>query len=242
MLARIVGPTLAPDRFPRWGYLDRYSTAPYLARALLAVVIATAVVGGVAEVAFLGRSAQETVLRKPGIDHIINVLPMPTISIPAVGLQSVTVRRTAPVVASRIRPVEDDLAVDEVDVSSAPGAAPDAVSGSEVGEGVVTDAVAIGVTPLPEILFVVEVEPRLVAIDPPAYPEIAREAGLEGTVYVRVLVWTDGTVREAAVTDGMLGLDEAALAAVRTAVFVPASQQGRPVATWMILPIEFRLH
>jgi len=78
-------------------------------------------------------------------------------------------------------------------------------------------------------------------MQPPAYPEIAREAGVEGTVLVRVLVDAQGTVRDRILLQSVLGLDEAALAAAATAVFRPALQQDKPVAVWVVLPIEFRL-
>ena len=94
----------------------------------------------------------------------------------------------------------------------------------------------------PQVLLVVEREPILVSIREPVYPEMAREAGIEGTVLVRILVWNDGSVRDLTVLQSVLGLDEAALASAATAVFRPAQQQDRPVATWTIVPIEFRLH
>jgi protein TonB len=75
----------------------------------------------------------------------------------------------------------------------------------------------------------------------PDYPDLAREARIEGTVIVRALVGDDGRVVEVLVVESVLGLDEAALAAVQDAVFEPAVQQGRAVGAWVLLAVEFRL-
>jgi protein TonB len=82
----------------------------------------------------------------------------------------------------------------------------------------------------------------LISIRQPEYPELAREAGIEGKVIVRVLVGADGFVHTGEVLESVLGLDDAALVAARTAVFRPAQQQGRPVPAWIVIPIEFVLH
>jgi len=75
------------------------------------------------------------------------------------------------------------------------------------------------------------------------YPEIAREAGIEGTVTIKAIIGKDGIVRELEVLKGLprTGLDDAALAAVAQTTFHPAMQMGRPVAVYMSIPIKFRL-
>jgi len=75
----------------------------------------------------------------------------------------------------------------------------------------------------------------------PVYPDSARKAGIGGTVRVRALVDVDGTVREAHVTDGVFGLDDAAVAAVRQWRFRPALHAGVPVASWAVVPVRFSL-
>ena len=75
------------------------------------------------------------------------------------------------------------------------------------------------------------------------YPEIAREAGIEGTVTIKALIGRDGVIKEAEVFSGLpkTGLDEAALAAVLQTNFHPAMQMGKPVPVYMSIPIKFRL-
>jgi protein TonB len=87
----------------------------------------------------------------------------------------------------------------------------------------------------------VEVQPQLVDLPAPSYPEMARLAEVEGTVLLQVLVGKDGRVKEVRVVQSVPMLDSAAIAAASRAVFTPARQQGRPVSVWVEVPIRFRL-
>lgn len=87
----------------------------------------------------------------------------------------------------------------------------------------------------------VDVPPEAASRVPPAYPETARQKGIEGVVLVRALVGRDGSVRRTVVTEHVAGLDEAAEAAVRQWRFKPARFQGRAVATWVAVPVSFKL-
>ena len=87
-----------------------------------------------------------------------------------------------------------------------------------------------------------DVEPVIVSMEEPVYPDSAREKGVQGVVLVRVLVGEDGRVKDSLVIQSVPLLDEAAVAAARTAVFEPAMKDDRPVAVWMVIPIEYRLH
>lgn len=76
----------------------------------------------------------------------------------------------------------------------------------------------------------------------PEYPAIARQAGVEGAVVVRVTVDPTGRVTQAVVvrSDSSL-LDGAALAAVREWLFTPAEQSGLPVRAVVEVRLQFRL-
>src|SRR5262249_25988292 len=78
----------------------------------------------------------------------------------------------------------------------------------------------------------------------PTYPEIARQAGVEGLVIVNVLVGKTGRVLDARLDEKrhVPMLNEAALAAARQWVFTPALANGRPVAVWTGIPFKFRLN
>lgn len=77
----------------------------------------------------------------------------------------------------------------------------------------------------------------------PRYPRAARRRGLEGRVILRVFVEADGRVRSVDVihssTHAML--DEAAIEALRRWQFDPARRSGMAVASWVDIPVAFRL-
>ena len=77
----------------------------------------------------------------------------------------------------------------------------------------------------------------------PKYPEIAQEAGIEGTVVVQVFVDEGGRVKETVILKGIpnTGLDEAATQAIRLVRFKPARQRERAVGVWISIPVNFRL-
>lgn len=72
------------------------------------------------------------------------------------------------------------------------------------------------------------------------YPEFAREALIEGTVVIEVLVGSDGRVASAKLVRGVTGLNDAALHAVRKWVFQPARDEtGTPRTGWYEAVFEF---
>lgn len=74
------------------------------------------------------------------------------------------------------------------------------------------------------------------------YPEIARRAGIQGTVYVEAYIDETGTVRKTKIVKGIgAGCDEAAQEAVAKTKFAPGMQEGKPVKTRIAIPIRFRL-
>ena len=89
--------------------------------------------------------------------------------------------------------------------------------------------------------WAVSKEPVLVREILPIYPRDAHESGLEGVVFVKFAVGTDGRVREASVQKGPPIFHASALEAVYQFVFKPALQNDKPVAVWMTLPIRFRI-
>ncbi len=75
------------------------------------------------------------------------------------------------------------------------------------------------------------------------YPDLAREAGVEGVVRVLMLVGRDGRVERAIVSPGgsVPMLDEAALAASLQCVFTPALTNDHPVKVWVARNYRFSL-
>jgi periplasmic protein TonB len=74
------------------------------------------------------------------------------------------------------------------------------------------------------------------------YPELARRAGIEGKVLIRVLVDKDGRPKKDKIeSSDNEQLNEAARKAVMSMVFTPAIQNKRPVTCWVTIPVTFRL-
>lgn len=74
------------------------------------------------------------------------------------------------------------------------------------------------------------------------YPELARNAGIEGRVVIQFVVTSTGEVANPVVVRGIGGgCDEAALEALKYAKFQPGMQRGRPVNVSYSLPITFSL-
>ena len=78
----------------------------------------------------------------------------------------------------------------------------------------------------------------------PSYPSLSRRLGEEGTVRLNILVNPDGSVArlELAKSSGYPRLDQSAMNTVQSSwKFEPARQGGKPVAAWVIVPIQFTL-
>jgi protein TonB len=77
----------------------------------------------------------------------------------------------------------------------------------------------------------------------PAYPHLARARGHEGTALILVLVSARGLPVEVRLkqSSGSNLLDRSALEAVQGWRFVPAQENGKPVAAWLVIPVMFSL-
>jgi protein TonB len=92
-----------------------------------------------------------------------------------------------------------------------------------------------------EYVYVEEL-PEAVTKVPPVYPDMAREASVDGTVLVQALVGKDGKVKDTKVVKSIPMLDAAAETAVKQWVFKPALSNNKPVAVWVAVPVRFTLH
>jgi len=84
--------------------------------------------------------------------------------------------------------------------------------------------------------------PRFLHRELSEYPPLARRWGKEGKVVLRLTISEKGELIKVEVLTGQgFGLTEAAVQAVKKSTFLPARQQGRPVACRAVLPILFVL-
>lgn len=74
------------------------------------------------------------------------------------------------------------------------------------------------------------------------YPEIAKRAGIEGTVYIAVDIDENGNVTNTNIMQGIgAGCDEAAIDAIKQVKFKPAIKDSIPVKYRITIPIQFKL-
>lgn len=76
------------------------------------------------------------------------------------------------------------------------------------------------------------------------YPPTARDAGIEGIVYVQFVVERDGSITNVEIRQSNLGggTEEAAMEAVKKMPrWNPGKQRNRPVRSIFILPVHFQL-
>jgi len=76
------------------------------------------------------------------------------------------------------------------------------------------------------------------------YPAAARSAKIEGVVFLQILVLENGEIGEVKVLKtpaADMGLEEAAVIAVKSVKWKPAFARGRPIKTWIGLPVQFSL-
>jgi protein TonB len=83
--------------------------------------------------------------------------------------------------------------------------------------------------------------PERVRYVPPIYPDVARAAGIKGTVILEAVIGTDGTVREVRVLRPLPFLEAAAVEAVQQWLFTPTRLNGEPVPVVMSVTVTFTL-
>ena len=98
---------------------------------------------------------------------------------------------------------------------------------------------------LPEInAFVpVDKQPEVVVQVPPVYPKTAKRKGIEGSVYVKMLVGKNGKVLKAVIiqTDNEV-FNQPSIDAALQFVFTPAIAYKKPVIVWVLVPFKFKLN
>jgi protein TonB len=100
--------------------------------------------------------------------------------------------------------------------------------------------------PDPNKFILLEVKPSPTNLDAIkkrlVYPTLCREAGIEGKVYVRMLVNKNGRVEKTMIQKSPHPLlSEECLRHIDSLQFNPGIQGGKPVKVWISIPFEFQL-
>lgn len=96
----------------------------------------------------------------------------------------------------------------------------------------------------PEINESITVEkyPELIESSKPEYPELAKKAGIEGKVFVKVLVDKEGNPKKAVVIKSENEIfNQSAVNAAMKSKFTPAINKGEKIAVWIVLPFKYAL-
>jgi TonB family protein len=85
-------------------------------------------------------------------------------------------------------------------------------------------------------------QPSVLTKVEPKYTEEARKLKISGPVFVRLVVTAEGKPDNIEVTDGIgYGLDESAVDAISQWRFQPATKDGKAVAVWATVQVNYRL-
>lgn len=104
------------------------------------------------------------------------------------------------------------------------------------------DTLRKGVDIPPPDFVQVDKEPVVKKRTEPHYPEVAMKAGIEGKVWVKLWINTEGKVQSAQILKSEnVVLNDAALESARQWEFEPATIKGKPAAVWVSVPFMFKL-
>jgi len=219
-----------------------------MTKATLAVVLLfVAILGGIALGKLLSPKEEVLIVRetRPTIDAADLGLP------PALVEKTVQIvvspEKTAPVFAIPEPASDADVTEDYVIMASEDYALlspnttidPGSLGGFTVASLLDTDTLS-----MQEEFVPWDEDPIVVSLPTPKYPDMARKAGIEGKVYVEVLIDTRGKVRDARIikdSGANAGFEEAALEAALKGEWRPAMQNKQPVAVRVSYPVVFKL-
>ena len=161
------------------------------------------------------------VVEPPSIEHVSNLDDEPVILPPPSIKPTESVEGSVSMLEGSVPMLEGSVPMLEGSVPTAEGSVPTA---HQEQSRILTD-------------------PRALNKIVPVYPRSARRRGREGVVMLEIAVSELGTVDEVAIIEGSgyKDLDSAAISAVRTARFEPATEDGNQVSGRLRLTFEFKL-
>lgn len=85
-------------------------------------------------------------------------------------------------------------------------------------------------------------EPTVLKKVEPVYPELAKKAGLEGKVWVKIWIGTDGSAKQVVLLKSDSDVfNQATIDAAKQFLFTPAYIKDKPVDSWVSVPFKFKL-
>lgn len=179
--------------------------------------------------------------------------PPPPPDLPPPQVRTVAFQIPEPTPEEELDPEEDQSMATMEELEDAPAIGLEDQEGADEGffsgeidsEGEVPDVIVEQEPDINEFVFAEE-EPTPVNMDDIkkviGYPQIARDAGIEGTVVVRVLVDKKGNYDKHRVINGVHPiLTKAVEEHIGKLKFSPAIQGGKPIPFWVNIPFNFKL-
>lgn len=146
--------------------------------------------------------------------------------------------------------VPDEEAPEEVTIATQEelGKIADLSATSIIGEGG-GDSIAIEIPledylPPPDEFVPYDELPMALNEVKPEYPPLAKQAGIEGTVWIKALVDKKGNVRDVIIykkSGSSAGFEEVAKEAAYKIKYKPAISNNQPVAVWVVYKVAFKL-
>jgi len=212
---------------------------------MIAGVLHFAIIGSVQFLLHTSNEIMENDLPKRHIRTVITPPPtiwertvMPNVSI----AQSVrtNIGIPIPVPETEINPEATIPTQTEMNTSTGTENGIEGGTGTVISEGTIIDEEET----TPEIFIPgIEKYPVPVYNPTPSYPDIARRAGVEGTVYIKMWVTKEGKVKQAEVVKSTSNIfDQNAMDAAVTWKFTPAIMNNAPISVWVTVPFKFRLN
>ena len=160
---------------------------------------------------------------------------------PAVGVAALakpSVGVPVPVPDAEVSPEQTIATQEEMSMNPSPALEELAAGGQvEVSGDIVIDG-----EPGMDEFVPVEKPPQIVRKAIPVYPEMAVRAGLEGVVWVKILVDKEGKPLKTAVIKSSAEIfNDPATAAAMQFLFTPAVMNQGPVKVWVTIPFRFKL-
>ncbi|SYZ74445.1 membrane hypothetical protein [Candidatus Zixiibacteriota bacterium] len=184
----------------------------------------------------LGRQKRVTGMRK--LSHVILIAAAALLIVPMAAMQ---LRAVEPdIISAQPEPPQSEPAEIPAIDESAPVEPVSAVT--ELAQTVPSETEPEKLPAFDEFIPV-DSTPVMIKMAQPIYPDSAKETGVEGGVYVNVLVDSKGQIRDARISksSGSAMLDKAALNAARQCEWKPAIKDGKPIAVWVSYKIIFQM-
>jgi periplasmic protein TonB len=181
-------------------------------------------------------AAPEMLRHLPGVITTIPIAPVkdpPPVQPKTHPKEVEVVNHIKPLVAPPVHPFDTGTTLDtHIDINTGP-----------ILPTVIDPPKPIDPPPSPPVFTTARIDPRATPRLQPPYPSNLQRAGIEGVAVVRILIGTDGHVKQVELvrTDDPGFFSATAEQARRYWLFRPATRDGSPIESWQTMTVRFRM-